>query len=168
MLAKAGGRGLALRSPPGPGSAGFYVWRRLGPALWSLGWLFQARCADYGSLPFSTASLLAVAGAAWPRALGGRGFSSVLRLVGLGFKCWRVGCFLFLDLGKTHFFRIQIPAGVYTLLRRKRGLIFFGLDAQSVYGLARLVRSCYVPDPYKGKGVRFKDEALRLKPGKQR
>ena len=75
---------------------------------------------------------------------------------------------MFLDLGKTHYFRIRVPDGVHTLFRRKRGLIFYGLDTRSVYDLALLVRSCYAPDSYKGKGVRFKDELLRLKPGKQR
>jgi large subunit ribosomal protein L6 len=150
------------------GLAGLGFWKWVGSGLWAISCPLPVWSPGTRLPLFTLSSPGAFAGLARAGTAGGFGFSSVLRLVGLGFKCWRLGSFLFLDLGKTHYFRIPIPAGVYTLFRRKRGLIFFGLDVRAVYRTSLLVRGCYPPDTYKGKGVRFRDEPLRLKPGKQR
>jgi hypothetical protein len=94
--------------------------------------------------------------------------SSILRLKGIGYKCWRRGKGLFFDLAKSHFFCLAVPLGVNVLLRRRRGIIILGSDSKLVSNFSLKIRAFAFPNPYTGKGVRFLGEFKRLKPGKQR
>jgi hypothetical protein len=94
--------------------------------------------------------------------------SSILRLKGIGYKCWRRGAALFFDLSKSHFFCLEIPFGLTILIRRRRGIILFSSDSNLVSKFALKIRRLAIPNPYTGKGVRFLGEFKRLKPGKQR
>lgn len=94
--------------------------------------------------------------------------SSILRLKGIGYKCWRRGAALFFDLSKSHFFCLEIPNGLTILIRRRRGIILLSSDPNVVSKFALKIRELAIPNPYTGKGVRFLGEFKRLKPGKQR
>lgn len=94
--------------------------------------------------------------------------SSILRLKGIGYKCWRRGEALFFDLAKSHFFCLKVPAKLTVLIRRRRGIILAGPDADLVSRFSLKIRELALPNVYTGKGVRFLGEFRRLKPGKQR
>lgn len=94
--------------------------------------------------------------------------SSILRLKGIGYKCWRRGEALFFDLAKSHFFCLKIPSRITVLIRRRRGIILAGSDADLVSRFSLKIRELALPNVYTGKGVRFLGEFRRLKPGKQR
>jgi hypothetical protein len=94
--------------------------------------------------------------------------SSILRLRGIGYKCWRRGTGLFFDFSKSHFFCLKIPIGLKLIIRRRRGIILLSPNADLVSSFSYKIRSLAKPNVYTGKGVRFLGEFRRLKPGKQR
>jgi large subunit ribosomal protein L6 len=60
----------------------------------------------------------------------------------------------------------DIPAGVDVAVEKNTRLTVTGADRQQVGQVASEIRNLRPPDPYKGKGVRYSDERLRLKVGK--
>lgn len=96
------------------------------------------------------------------------GFSKTLEIVGTGYKAELDGKDkLKLTLGFSHPVNFKLPDGV-TAKVEERGtvLVLEGIDKQVVGETAANIRKIRKPDPYKGKGVRYRGEKLRLKPGK--
>lgn len=98
------------------------------------------------------------------------GFSTVLELVGVGYKADLKGQLLDLSLGYSHHIFLELPAEVKveTVIERgKNPLIKLqSIDKQLLGMVAAKIRSIRPPEPYKGKGVKFQGEVLRKKLGK--
>ena len=96
------------------------------------------------------------------------GFKKVLRITGTGYKADLVGkTGLRLSLGYSHPIDFTLPQGVEATVEERGTLLsIHGIDKQVVGETAARIRKIRPPDSYKGKGVRYEDEQLRLKPGK--
>jgi hypothetical protein len=90
-----------------------------------------------------------------------------LSLVGLGFRVLKLGQFLLLKLGYSHYIRFLIPESLYIVGYKKRLIIFGALPADVKQFALQIVRSRQ-PDVYKNKGVQLVGRVFRLKIGKQK
>ncbi len=93
------------------------------------------------------------------------GFTVVLEVHGLGYRASVKGNNLELNLGKSHPDIYPIPKDVKIEVKGNE-IHISGADKQRVGQVAAEIRALRKPDPYKGKGIRYKDEVLKLKPGK--
>jgi large subunit ribosomal protein L6 len=94
------------------------------------------------------------------------GFKKQLNLVGIGFKAAVMGNKLNLQLGYSHPTEIEIPQGIEVKVDKNVEITVSGIDNQSVGQFSAEVRGKKPPEPYKGKGIRYKDEYVRKKAGK--
>ena len=95
-----------------------------------------------------------------------QGFTKTLDVVGVGFRAEVKGRQLHMALGYSHPVVFAIPTGVDVAVEKNTRLTVTGADRQQVGQVASEIRNLRPPDPYKGKGVRYSDERLRLKVGK--
>jgi large subunit ribosomal protein L6 len=97
------------------------------------------------------------------------GFSKELALVGVGFRGEVKGKVLNLSLGFSHPVEMPIPEGlkVEIIGNKKDEILITGIDRDLLGEFTANVRSKRPPEPYKGKGVRYKDERVKLKAGKR-
>lgn len=94
------------------------------------------------------------------------GFTKSLELVGIGFRSAVSGNKLTLNIGYSHPVEFAIPEGISAECKSATEIIISGIDKQLVGEFAANVRASRKPEPYKGKGVRYKDEHVRRKEGK--
>ena len=102
------------------------------------------------------------------------GFLRQLDIVGVGYKAERQKDRVIFSLGYSHQIEFPIPNGIDVKIERvnkpiqqyQTTLTITGIDRQQVGQVAAHMRGLRRPDPYKGKGVRYADEKLKLKPGK--
>ncbi|MEM7007580.1 MAG: 50S ribosomal protein L6 [Thermodesulfobacteriota bacterium] len=95
------------------------------------------------------------------------GFSITLEISGVGYRVESKGKGLTFSLGYSNPIDYTLPEGVSSKIEeRGTRLILEGIDKQLVGETAARIRKLRPPDAYKGKGVRYSDEILRLKPGK--
>lgn len=94
------------------------------------------------------------------------GFMKELEIQGVGFRAAVKGKALDLSLGKSHPLLHPIPEGVTVTVTENTNIKVEGIDKQLVGQFASDVRAYYPPEPYKGKGVRYKGEYVRRKAGK--
>ena len=73
---------------------------------------------------------------------------------------------LILQLGFSHEVNYDIPTGIMIAVGKDNTITVSGCDKQLVGEVAAEIRSYYRPEPYKGKGIRYKDEWVRRKAGK--
>jgi large subunit ribosomal protein L6 len=95
-----------------------------------------------------------------------KGFERRLEIQGVGFKGEIKGKTLVLALGYSHPVEFPFPNGVTIEVDKQTKLIVKGSDKQAVGETAAKLRSLREPDSYKGKGVRFEGEHIKLKAGK--
>ena len=99
-----------------------------------------------------------------------KGFKTEQELVGVGYRASVSGQLLELNLGFSHTIFMQIPAEVKVTTESVKGqpplVTFESVDKQLVGQVAAKLRSLRPPEPYKGKGIKFKGEQLRRKAGK--
>ncbi|MEN3001212.1 MAG: 50S ribosomal protein L6 [Armatimonadota bacterium] len=100
------------------------------------------------------------------------GFQKTLVLVGVGYRAQVEGNQLVLQVGYSHPVRVQPYPGISFAVEQDpqtRSLLIHvrGVDKQVVGQQAADIRAIRPPDSYKGKGLRYLNEQLRLKPGKQ-
>ncbi|MEX0622208.1 MAG: 50S ribosomal protein L6 [Candidatus Woykebacteria bacterium] len=93
------------------------------------------------------------------------GFQKSLELSGIGFRANLVGDKLVLSVGYSHQVEIEPPAGI-TFAVTGNKITVSGIDKELVGRMAAEIRNVRRPDPYKGKGIRYEGEVIRLKPGK--
>ena len=98
-----------------------------------------------------------------------KGFQKELELIGVGYKAQMQGTTLVMNLGFSHEIRYEIPKGVeVTVEKQKNDIITVsGIDKQQVGQVAAYIRSYRPPEPYKGKGIRYRDEHVARKEGKR-
>ncbi len=102
------------------------------------------------------------------------GFSKVLDIVGVGYRASIRGDNLVLQLGHSHAIEVVPPPGIkFEVEARSRGerqiagtIRVWGIDKQLVGQVAAEIRGWRPPEPYKGKGVRYRGEYVRRKAGK--
>jgi len=94
------------------------------------------------------------------------GFTRELDVVGTGYRADVKGKVATFTLGYSHPIELLLPAGVDLKVDKQTHLILTGSDRQAVGQIASQIRALRLPDPYKNKGVRDTDEALRKKAGK--
>ncbi|MBX4211300.1 MAG: 50S ribosomal protein L6 [Candidatus Yanofskybacteria bacterium] len=94
------------------------------------------------------------------------GFQKILELQGVGYKAAVKGDVLELNLGYSHPIAFSIPEGI-AISVEKNILKINGIDKDLVGYTAAEIRSLREPEPYKGSGVRYSDEVIKLKPGKK-
>ncbi len=95
-----------------------------------------------------------------------KGFEKRLEVVGVGYRVDLKGKELHLALGYSHPVVFKIPEDVDITVEKPNKIIIKGIDKQRVGEVAAQIRRLREPDPYKGKGIRYEGEVLRLKPGK--
>jgi large subunit ribosomal protein L6 len=95
-----------------------------------------------------------------------KGFAKSLDVVGVGYRAEVKGRELHLALGFSHPVVFAIPAGIDIDVEKNTRINVRGADRQQVGQVAAEIRGLRSPDPYKGKGVRYSDERLKLKVGK--
>ena len=94
------------------------------------------------------------------------GFVKELEIQGVGFRAAVKGKILDLSLGFSHPINHPIPEDLTVTVSENTQIKVEGIDKHSVGQFASDVRAYYPPEPYKGKGVRYKDEYVRRKAGK--
>lgn len=95
-----------------------------------------------------------------------KGIEKQLILKGVGYKWELKGRTLVLHVGFSHPVEFPIPDGVDIILDGMTALKVVGVDKQLVGQVAANIRFVRPPEPYKGKGVRYIDEVVKLKEGK--
>ena len=95
-----------------------------------------------------------------------KGFEKKLEIVGVGWNAQSAGKTLKLQVGYANTVELPIPDGVAVAVE-KQSITLSGADKQAVGQFAAVVRSVRKPEPYNGKGVRYADEVIRRKQGKQ-
>ena len=93
------------------------------------------------------------------------GWSKELEMVGTGYRSEVSGNELVLTVGFSHPVKMKIPEGL-TIKSEKTSIMVEGADKELVGEMAAKIRGIRPPEPYKGKGVKYKDEVVRRKPGK--
>ncbi|MFA6525570.1 MAG: 50S ribosomal protein L6 [Patescibacteria group bacterium] len=93
------------------------------------------------------------------------GFSKQLELNGVGFKMEINGKNLILNVGFSHPVNYELSEGIEGKIE-KNVLTISGIDKQKVGQTAAEIRHIKVPEPYKGKGMKYMDEKIRRKAGK--
>lgn len=93
------------------------------------------------------------------------GWSKTLELVGAGYRAEVAGSTLTLAVGHSHPVKINAPPEIFFKVE-KTDVTVQGIDKELVGQVAAKIRAVRPPEPYKGKGIRYKDEIIRRKPGK--
>ncbi len=95
------------------------------------------------------------------------GFQKELQLVGVGYRAVLQGKNLVLNVGFSHPVEIEPPPGItFEVGDRSQQVFISGIDKQVVGQISAVIRKVRPPEPYKGKGIRYKDEYVRRKAGK--
>ena len=94
------------------------------------------------------------------------GYTKTLQIVGIGYRAALAGKKLTMNLGYSHPVEFDIPEDVEVTVPDATPINITGIDKQRVGQFAANVRAARKPEPYGGKGVRYKDEHVRRKEGK--
>ena len=94
------------------------------------------------------------------------GFTVELEIIGIGYRAQVKGKVLELQLGYSHPIEYPIPDDIQIAMEGNTVIKISGVDKQKVGQIAAEIREFRKPDPYKGKGVRYRGEQIKLKAGK--
>lgn len=94
------------------------------------------------------------------------GFTKGLEVQGVGYRAAVQGRKLNLELGFSHPVNVDIPAGIEAKVQKNQ-IMFTGADVEALGDFVAQVRRIRPPEPYKGKGVRYIGEHVRIKVGKK-
>jgi len=96
------------------------------------------------------------------------GWSKELEIVGIGYRAESKGKIVTFNLGYSHPIDFPVPEGIEIDVDAKANKVTVkGFDRQQVGQVAAEIRALRPPEPYKGKGIRYSDERVRTKAGKQ-
>lgn len=96
------------------------------------------------------------------------GFKKELEVQGVGYRAQMQGNTLKLSLGLSHEVNFEVPQGVTVTTPKPTEIVVEGIDQQEVGQVAANIREWRKPEPYKGKGIRYKDEYIFRKEGKKK
>src|SRR5690554_185470 len=94
------------------------------------------------------------------------GYVRELEIVGVGYRVDQHGRFLRFDLGFSHPILFELPEGVEVAIDRQTKIKLSGYNKELLGEVAAKIRKLHPPEPYKGKGIRYKDERIIRKVGK--
>lgn len=95
------------------------------------------------------------------------GWTKKLEVIGTGFNVKQQGKGIVLKLGLSHVVEFPAPEGIQITTEGNNAIIVSGIDKQHVGEVAQQIKSIKKPDAYKGKGIRYEGEHIKLKPGKK-
>ncbi len=95
------------------------------------------------------------------------GFKKELELNGVGYRAAVKGNVVNLQVGLSHDVNMEIPKGLTVEAPSNTELVISGFDKQVVGEFAANIRKIRKPEPYKGKGIKYKDEQILRKEGKR-
>ena len=95
------------------------------------------------------------------------GYSKSLEIIGVGYRFNVQGDKLVISAGYSHPVEIKIPSGLTVEANGNTEIAVKGIDKVLVGEFAANIRKVREPEPYKGKGIRYKDEHIRRKEGKK-
>lgn len=95
------------------------------------------------------------------------GFEKGLEAVGVGYRFAVSGNKITVSAGYSHPVIVEVPAGLSVTSDANTEITIHGIDKQKVSEFAANIRKIREPEPYKGKGIRYKDEHVRRKEGKK-
>ncbi len=95
------------------------------------------------------------------------GFTRILDINGVGYRAAVDGKTLNLQLGYSHPVNFPIPEGI-KIVTERNVITISGNDKQAVGQVSAKIRSFRPPEPYKGKGVKYRDEVIHRKEGKKK
>ncbi len=96
------------------------------------------------------------------------GFTKVLEITGVGYRAAAQGKNLRLQLGYSHDVNVPVPAGIDIRTPDATTVEISGIDRQQVGQLAAEIRRWRKPEPYKGKGIKYRGEFIFRKEGKKK
>ena len=97
-----------------------------------------------------------------------QGFRKELEITGVGYRAQMQGNKLVLNLGLSHDVNFDVPEGVTVTTPKQTEIVVEGIDQQQVGEVAAKIREWRKPEPYKGKGIRYKNEYIFRKEGKKK
>jgi large subunit ribosomal protein L6 len=97
-----------------------------------------------------------------------QGFKKELEISGVGYRAAIQGNVLKLSLGYSHEVNFDVPKGVTVTTPKQTEIVVEGIDAQLVGQVAANIREWRGPEPYKGKGIKYKGEFIFRKEGKKK
>jgi len=95
-----------------------------------------------------------------------KGFEKALEINGVGYRAQQAGAKLLLQVGYSHPVEFPIPPSISITVEGTNRIRVSGIDKETVGEVAARIRAIRPPDSYKGKGIKYAEEKLRLKPGK--
>jgi len=95
-----------------------------------------------------------------------QGYRKDLEIIGVGYKAEQKGKNIVLSVGYANTITLAIPAGLTVALEGPTKVAITGPDKQLVGQFASDLRRVRKPEPYKGKGIRYQGEVVKIKPGK--
>lgn len=96
-----------------------------------------------------------------------KGFEKNLEIIGVGYRFNLKGNTLVINAGYSHPVEMEIPKGIEVTAVSNTEITVKGIDKIVVGEFAANIRKVREPEPYKGKGIRYKDEHVRRKEGKK-
>ena len=96
------------------------------------------------------------------------GFSKTLEITGVGYRANSQGRKLKLQLGYSHDVDLEVPEGLEVKTPDQTTIEISGIDAQKVGQFAAEIRRWRKPEPYKGKGIKYRGEYIFRKEGKKK
>ena len=95
------------------------------------------------------------------------GFTKILEIIGVGYKAELEGKNIVINVGFSHPVNIEAPEGIeFDVTEKNRVITIKGANKEVVGQVAADIRKIRPPEPYKGKGIRYKGERVRRKAGK--
>lgn len=94
------------------------------------------------------------------------GFKKELEMKGVGYRAQLQGSKLVLSVGKSHQDEVEAPEGITFTVANPTSISVEGINKEVVGQTAAYIRNLRSPEPYKGKGIRYVGEYVRLKEGK--
>ncbi|MEK7286192.1 MAG: 50S ribosomal protein L6 [Nitrospirota bacterium] len=94
------------------------------------------------------------------------GYERILEITGVGYRAAVAGPILTLSLGFSHPIIFELPKGIEASIEKQTVITIKGFDKYMVGQVAAKIRAFKKPEPYKGKGIKYKDEQILRKEGK--
>ena len=94
------------------------------------------------------------------------GFQINLEIVGVGYRAEAQGSILNLSLGYSHPIKYALPKGITVTVDKQTSITLKGIDKQLLGQTAAEIKEFRLPDPYKGKGLKYAGEVIKKKAGK--
>jgi large subunit ribosomal protein L6 len=96
------------------------------------------------------------------------GFTKTLEITGVGYRAAAQGKILKLQLGYSHDVNFDVPEGITIATPDQTTINITGIDKQKVGQVAAEIRRWRKPEPYKGKGIKYRGEYIFRKEGKKK